>query len=42
MILDNHHYESEKLKEIEAELTKVKKNVSDIIDTLDELSKKSL
>ncbi len=39
MILDNHHYETEKLKEIEAEMMKVKKNVNDIIQTVEELEK---
>jgi hypothetical protein len=40
MILDSHHYETEKLKEIEAEMIKVKKNVNDIISTVEELEKK--
>jgi inositol 1,4,5-triphosphate receptor type 1/inositol 1,4,5-triphosphate receptor type 3 len=31
MTLDSHHYEAEKLKEIEVEMNKVKKNIADII-----------
>lgn len=40
MIVDQHHSEQEKINDIESELLKVKKNVSDIMETVQEIKTK--
>ena len=37
MIIDNEYVESEKIKQIEDEINKAKKNVTDMMDTMSQI-----